>query len=153
MLHVLVELGGCLRTFISLALRCNSHLFIVRLNVTGGLNISFEPIVIGQDLWMTNDTVTVITPTDNSTLFIVVDGTAHLDGTLIVDLSGRNYSSTYTSIAVVKAGEIDGTFTNIGVINAPKGYEHFLLLLLFLMLIHILGAKNIVPPTLKLVPR
>lgn len=66
--------------------------------------------------------MTVITPTANSTIFIVVEGTANIDGSLIVDLSGRNYTSTYTTLAVVRAQAIAGGFNVIKVDKAPKGY-------------------------------
>ena len=72
------------------------------------------------------DSVTAIKPTENSTIFIVVEGTATIDGTLIVDLSGRNYTATYTVIAVLRAGEIQGGFRMIQVGNTPKGYAFVL---------------------------
>ena len=78
--------------------------------------------MIGTGLVLGPESVTVITPTSNSTLFIVVEGTAVIDGTLIVDLSGRNYTATYTTIAVVRAGYLNGQFRTIKVDQAPHGY-------------------------------
>lgn len=91
-----------------------------RVTIGGTWNISNLPIVIGSNLDLGSESVTVITPTSNSTIFIVVDGTASIDGTLVLDLSGRNYTSTYTTLAVVRAGEIQGGFQSIQVGNAPK---------------------------------
>ena len=88
----------------------------------GSWNLTFEPIIIGETLTLKPTSVTVITPTANSTIFIVVEGTANIDGSLIVDLSGRNYTSTYTTLAVVRAQAIDGGFNVIKVDKAPKGY-------------------------------
>lgn len=86
------------------------------------LNISFEPIVIGTDVHMGPESVTVITPTYNSTIFIVANGAATIDGTLIVDLSGRVYNATYTTLAVVRAGALSGGYETITVSNTPKSY-------------------------------
>ena len=93
-----------------------------RLDITGFLNISYEPIVIGTDLNLGPDSVTVITPTNHSTLFMVAEGTAAIDGTLVVDLSGRNYTATYTTIAVIRAGQLQGGYQTITLDKRPQGY-------------------------------
>lgn len=79
--------------------------------------------MIGADLTLDPESVTVITPTHNSTIFIIVGGTADIHGTLIVDLAGRNYSATYTTLAVVRAGGLHGGFDTIAVGNSPKTYK------------------------------
>lgn len=90
--------------------------------------ISTEPVIIGTTLKLGSESVTVIQPSENSTIFIVVEGTASIDGALIVDISGRNYTATYTIIAVMKAFEISGGFNTISVVNAdPKQYVSSLL--------------------------
>lgn len=93
-------------------------------------SISTEPIIIGTTLTLGPESITVIRPTENSTIFLLVQGTAQIDGSLTVDVSGRNYTATYTTIAVVKATEIRGGFETISVANAdPKQYVFFFALL------------------------
>lgn len=87
----------------------------------GSWNISDEPIVVGTNLTLGPESITTILPTANSTVFMVVGGTAVIDGTLVVDLAGRNSSATYTVMAVVKAGQISGGYKVIKTSNAPKG--------------------------------
>lgn len=101
----------------------NSRPSYCRLEQAGAWNLTFEPIVIGISLTLGEETVTRVRPTDNSTIFIVVEGLATIDGTLVVDMSGRDYNSTYTIISVVRAGKLDGGFQMIQVENAPKGYS------------------------------
>lgn len=86
-----------------------------RLQVTGTLTIGFEPTIVATDLVLGPDSITTITATDSSTLFIVVEGTANVDGTLVVDLSGRDYNATYTTISVIRASQIVGGFSSIQV--------------------------------------
>lgn len=101
-------------------------------------SISTEPIIIGTTLTLGSESVTVIQPSENTTIFLVVQGTASIDGTLKVDISGRNYSATYTTIAVMKALGISGGFNTISVVNAnPEQYVFSLL-----SRIHILGFSS-----------
>ena len=73
---------------------------------SGNISISNEPLIIGTSLMLANDTTVVLHPSNETTIFLVVEGTAAMNNTFVLDMSGRNYDATMTILAVVRAGEI-----------------------------------------------
>ena len=73
---------------------------------SGNLSISSEPLIIGSKLVLSDNATVIVQPSLNTTIFMVVEGTAAMNNTFVLDMSGRSYDATMTILAVVRAGEI-----------------------------------------------
>ena len=81
---------------------------------------------MGGSVVMSSNATLIVKPTNTSGIFLVVEGSAVLNNSVLLDMSGRNYTSTITVIAVVQAGAIapngaPAQETYVGIDHAPKG--------------------------------
>lgn len=91
-------------------------------SIATNLNISSEPWIVGTSMTLTSGSITTVKPTDNTTIFVVVQGVAEVAGKLVIDLSGKNWNATYTVLSILRADSIVGGYATVGITNAKKSY-------------------------------